>query len=207
LLVNFLPCFLLVAKILFKNFNKTFQRRKREISMNTIHIAGHLGKDPETRVTPSGQKLTVLVVATNIYQGGKEDTIWWRVTVWGDDFKKKIDYLKKGSPVFIVGEMRNKPEAYNDKEGRPQVSLNITAVAINFSPFGRSDRANSDRPNQEQRPANPVSQAQPFQGGYDNQHSGEPEFLSSAAGSFGGAPQYASGNASHHNSNDEEMPF
>lgn len=106
--------------------------------MSIIHIAGHLGTDPETRVTPTGQKVTTLRVATNIRRSGKDETIWYRVTIWGDKYDKMLPYLKKGSAVMIVGRL-DKPEIYNDREGRPQVSLNVTADIVEFPPFGRPD--------------------------------------------------------------------
>lgn len=107
--------------------------------MIVVEIAGRLGRDPETRFTPSGQKVTNLNVATNIRKGGKEETVWWRVTIWGDRFDKLLVHLKKGSAVIIIGEM-NKPEIWIDKEGKPQVSLDLTAEIIKFSPFGSPDR-------------------------------------------------------------------
>lgn len=111
--------------------------------MNIIQIAGHLGADPETRFTPTGQKVTTLRVAANTRKAGKEETVWWRVTVWGDRFDKLMPYLKKGSAIIVVGEM-SKPEIYTDKEGRPQISLELTAELIRFSPFGRSDRSSQE---------------------------------------------------------------
>ena len=107
--------------------------------MNLIHIAGHLGADPEVRFTSSGQKVTTFRVAARVRRGGADETIWWRVTVWGEQYDKMIAYLKKGSGIMVVGEM-NKPEIFTDREGRPQVSVSVTAVHIMFSPFGRTDK-------------------------------------------------------------------
>lgn len=107
--------------------------------MNFIHIAGNLGADPEVRFTSSGKKVTTMKVATRSRRGkGNEDiTIWWRVTVWGESFDKMISFLKKGSSVMVYGDV-HKPEIFTDKEGKPQVSLEITAVHLEFSPFGKS---------------------------------------------------------------------
>lgn len=104
--------------------------------MNFIQIAGHLGADPETRVTQTGKKVTTLRVAARARKGQQDDTIWWRVTIWDDNFKNMIPHLKKGSPVIVFGEMK-KPEIYMDREGKPQVSLDVTAVDLQFSPFGK----------------------------------------------------------------------
>jgi single-strand DNA-binding protein len=111
--------------------------------MNQTTIAGHLGADPEVRFTSSGKKVTTLRVAARVRRGGKDETIWWRASVWGEEFDKMIPYFKKGSPIVIVGEM-NKPEIFTDKDGRPQVSMSLTALNIMFSPFGKPDSAGSE---------------------------------------------------------------
>lgn len=105
--------------------------------MNFIHIAGHLGADPETRFTSTGKKVTTLRVATRTRKGQVDDTIWWRVTIWGDQYDKMIPYFKKGSPIVVAGELQ-KPDIFNDREGKPQISMEITASYIQFSPFGKS---------------------------------------------------------------------
>lgn len=104
--------------------------------MNFIQIAGHLGADPETRFTQSGKKVTTIRIAANSRKGGQDVTIWWRVTIWEEQFKNLIPHLKKGSAVIVFGEIQ-KPEIYTDREGKPQVSLDITAIHIQFSPFGK----------------------------------------------------------------------
>jgi single-strand DNA-binding protein len=111
--------------------------------MNQITIAGHLGADPEVRFTSSGQKVTTIRVAARARRGSKDETIWWRVTVWGEQFDKMIPYFKKGSPIIVLGEL-SKPEIFTDRDGRPQVSMNITALNLMFSPFGRPDSNSAD---------------------------------------------------------------
>jgi single-strand DNA-binding protein len=103
--------------------------------MNQTFIAGHLGADPEVRFTSSGQKVTTLRVGA---RARKDETIWWRVTIWGEQFDKMITYFKKGSSIMVFGEL-SKPEIFTDRDGKPQVSMNITATNLLFSPFGRSD--------------------------------------------------------------------
>ena len=117
--------------------------RTEEFLMNQITVAGHLGADPEVRFTSSGQKVTTLRVAARVRRGSKgDDTIWWRITIWGEQFDKMIPYFKKGSPIIVFGEL-NKPEIFTDRDGRPQVSMNITAQNLLFSPFGRPDGQNA----------------------------------------------------------------
>ena len=127
--------------------------------MNFIHIAGHLGADPETRFTQSGKKVTTFRVATRTRRGQNEDTIWWRVTIWGDQFEKMIPHFKKGSPIMVGGEV-HKPEIFNDREGKPQISLEITAAQIQFSPFGRTGGASGGQ--QQEGQAQAAAPAAPF---------------------------------------------
>ncbi len=174
--------------------------------MFIVHLAGHLGKDPETRFTPSGQKVTTFTMAINHRKGKEEVTMWVRVTIWGDRFDKMLSYLKKGSGVIVTGRM-NPPSSYTDKEGRTQVSVEVTAEMIEFSPFGRPDRQGEGQ----------YQQAGSSQGGhtaYEQQASQYDE------GQFqvGHAPQYnksanyqtqASGQGSHHSQTVDEdaLPF
>ncbi len=111
--------------------------------MNHTMIAGHLGADPEVRFTSSGQKVTTLRVAARARRGSKDETIWWRVSIWGEQYDKMIPYFKKGSPIVVMGDM-NKPEIFTDRDGKPQISMSMTAFSISFSPFGRPEGSGSD---------------------------------------------------------------
>ncbi len=106
--------------------------------MNQTTIAGHLGADPEVRFTSSGKKVTTLRVAARARKGKEDSTIWWKVTVWGEQFDKMIPYFKKGSPIIVVGDL-NMPEIFTDRDGKAQVSMSLTALNLMFSPFGRPE--------------------------------------------------------------------
>lgn len=116
--------------------------------MNSIQIMGYLGADAETRFTPNGQKVTNLRIATTVRRGGTEKTVWYRVTLWGDRFDKMLPYLKKGTALIVVGEL-GEPTIYADKEGRNQISLEVTAEFIRFSPFGKGEKSSEGRQNEQ----------------------------------------------------------
>ncbi|MEC7840518.1 MAG: single-stranded DNA-binding protein [Chlamydiota bacterium] len=105
--------------------------------MNLLHIIGYLGADAEERYTNSGTKVWNLRVATRSYKNGQEETIWWRITVWGDQHDKLLAHFKKGKPVYIIAEM-NKLDIYTDKNGQPQVSYDATAKSLHFVPMGEN---------------------------------------------------------------------
>lgn len=112
--------------------------------MNIIQLAGHLGSDVETRFLPDGTKVSSIRVATNTRRNGKEETIWWRVSLWGDRFDKMLTFLKKGSSIIVVGDFV-KADIYNDREGKQQVSLEVRAEFLRFSPFGRSGQGSESK--------------------------------------------------------------
>ena len=108
--------------------------------MNFLTLMGNLGADPEVRFTSSGQKVTTLRLADNdSRRTGAKETNWWRVTLWGEKFDGIVSHLKKGSAVIVIGDME-KPQIYTDREGRPQISLNMTAYHVRFPDFMRRDR-------------------------------------------------------------------
>ena len=112
--------------------------------MILVEIAGFLGADPEERFTATGKRVISLRVATKVRQGGQDETVWWRVNIWGDRFDKMLPFLKKGSAVLVIGEM-SKPEVYAARDGTNQVSLSMSAEVLKFSPFGRPDRPNEQQ--------------------------------------------------------------
>lgn len=114
--------------------------------MNLIEVIGYLGADPEQRMTASGQKITTFRVSDRQKRGEREETIWWRITVWGNAYERLIPHLKKGSQVCVHGDIR-KPEIYQDREGKSQISLELRAQIIRFIPGNRSERDDA-RPNQ-----------------------------------------------------------
>ena len=167
-----------------------------------VTLAGNLGKDPETRFTPSGQKVTTFSIATNHRKGKEDITIWVRITVWGDRFDKMISFLKKGSGVIASGKM-NPPSSYTDKEGRTQISLEVTAEMIEFSPFGRSDKSGEGQGQQQTG----QSQSGNF-GANENQSSyNEGQFQMNSAPQYGKSQVSGQGNQFAQAVDEDALPF
>jgi single-strand DNA-binding protein len=80
-------------------------------SLNRVQIMGHLGKDPETRFTPTGKKVTSFSVAVDrrwrTAEGESRDaTDWFNVEAWGRLAEICQEYLTKGRLVFIEGRLQ-----------------------------------------------------------------------------------------------------
>jgi single-strand DNA-binding protein len=80
-------------------------------ALNRVQLIGNLGKDPETRYTPSGKKVTSFSVAVNrrLRSGEgetREVTDWFSIEAWGRLGEICQEYLHKGSLVFLEGRLR-----------------------------------------------------------------------------------------------------
>jgi single-strand DNA-binding protein len=74
-------------------------------SINSVTIAGRLGKDPETRFTYTGKTIASFSIALD--GGGRDaDPIWIDVEAWDAAARTVTDYVRKGHMVGIVGRFR-----------------------------------------------------------------------------------------------------
>lgn len=109
---------------------------------HTIIIVGNLGRDPEMRYTPSGQAVTNFSVATNrkyTNSDGQsvEETIWFRISVWGKQAEVCNQYLRKGGKVLVEGRMvadlsTGGPRIWNRQDGTPAASFEVSASTVRF---------------------------------------------------------------------------
>ncbi len=92
-------------------------------SLNKVLLIGHLGADPESRFTTSGNAVTNFTLATNeswkSAEGDiKERTEWHRVVIFGKMAETAAEYMKKGQLVFIEGRLQTRSWEDKDKVKR-----------------------------------------------------------------------------------------
>lgn len=98
-------------------------------SVNKVILLGHLGKDAETKFTPSGVAKTSFTLATNRrwkdQQSGewKEITDWHNVVLWRSE--NLSNYLLKGKQVYVEGRLENR--SWEDKEGQKRYITEVVA--------------------------------------------------------------------------------
>ena len=99
-------------------------------SVNKAIIVGNLGNDPELKYMPSGDAVCNISVATSSRwkdkQSGeqKERTEWHRVSMFGRLAEIAGEYLRKGSKVYIEGELQTREY---EKDGIKRYSTEIKA--------------------------------------------------------------------------------
>ena len=85
-------------------------------ALNRIQLIGHLGRDPETKFTPTGKKVTHYSLAVSqrwkVSGENREYTEWMNIEAWGRLGEVCQEYLKKGSLIYLEG--RLKTDKYDD---------------------------------------------------------------------------------------------
>ena len=99
-------------------------------SVNKVILVGNLGADPEVRSMNSGDKVVNLRIATSeswrdkATGERKEKTEWHRVVIFNEQLAKVAEqYLKKGSTVYIEGQLQTRK--WTDKDGQEKYSTEI----------------------------------------------------------------------------------
>jgi single-strand DNA-binding protein len=101
-------------------------------SINKVILVGHLGRDAETKFTPSGVPVTKFSVATSRrwkdQQTGewKEETDWHNIVLWRQE--NLANYLIKGKQVYVEGRLQTR--SYDDKDGKKMYMTEVVAEDV-----------------------------------------------------------------------------
>jgi single-strand DNA-binding protein len=105
-------------------------------SVNKIILVGNLGADPEIRHTPDGRPIANLRVATSETWRDRntgerrEKTEWHRVVIFSEGLAKVAEqYLKKGSRVYIEGQLQTRK--WQDQQGQDRWSTEVVLQGFN----------------------------------------------------------------------------
>ncbi|MFW5659920.1 MAG: single-stranded DNA-binding protein, partial [Oceanicaulis sp.] len=99
-------------------------------SLNKVMLIGNLGADPEVRRLNSGDPVVNLRIATSESWRDKstgerrEKTEWHNVVIFNDNLAKVAEnYLRKGSKVFIEGQLQTRK--WQDRDGNDKYTTEI----------------------------------------------------------------------------------
>ncbi len=128
-------------------------------SINKVILVGNLGQDPEVKYMPSGGAVTNISIATTDTWKDKstgekkENTEWHRVVFFNRLAEIVGEYLRKGSQVYIEGNLRTRK--WQDQSGADRYSTEIVAREMQMlggrAGGGSSDFAPSQQPQQGQQ--------------------------------------------------------
>lgn len=110
-------------------------------SVNSVHLLGRLGADPDVRYAASGMAVCSLSIATTEREKGQdgewgERTEWHRAKCFGKTAEAVANYLKKGQMCHVSGSLRT-----NQWEDANQIKRYTTEIIINDIVFigGKQD--------------------------------------------------------------------
>lgn len=96
--------------------------------MNSITVAGQLGRDAEIRHLPNGDAVCGFSVADSM--GKDKGTIWWSCQLYGKRAESLAPYLTKGQSVTVSGTVSERE--WTDKDGvkRKSMDVRVNDVAL-----------------------------------------------------------------------------
>lgn len=93
--------------------------------MQTIVIAGNIGKNAEVRRTRDGDPICSFNVGVKQGYGNDATTNWFRCSLWGLRGEKLAQYLLKGVKVAVAGEL-----SVGEYEGKTQLNVRVSEVDL-----------------------------------------------------------------------------
>lgn len=110
--------------------------------MRTLLVTGFLAKDSEVETLPSGNKIFKAVMASNEYgdeknPDGSSKTLWVNISSFKEDAIRKSQYLKKGSSIIAIGDL--KVRTYQAKNGEWMSGIEVTNADIKFNNVGKKE--------------------------------------------------------------------
>ena len=101
-------------------------------SVNKVILIGRLGKDAESKFTPSGTSVATFSIATSWRQKDqqtnewKEHTDWHNIVLWRAE--NVAPYLTKGTQVYVEGRLQTRN--YENKEGKKVYVTEVVAAEL-----------------------------------------------------------------------------
>lgn len=136
--------------------------------VNKVILIGNLGQDPEVRYLPQGGAVTNITLATSESWRGKqsgemkEKTEWHRVVVFGKLAEIAGEYLKKGSQVYIEGQLQTRK--WQDQQGQERYSTEVVVnIGGSMQMLGGRSSGNDGSPPVENRKPQQRTQQPPVQ--------------------------------------------
>ncbi len=92
--------------------------------MNNWSITGNIGKDAVVRQVKETSATSWSLAVKSGY-GAREQTLWVDCTMWGDRGERIAEYIRKGDPLGVTGEVGTR-----EHEGKTYLTLKVADVTL-----------------------------------------------------------------------------
>ena len=133
--------------------------------INRVILIGNLGQDPEIRYMPNGNAVANFSVATSESWKDKQTgetrdrTEWHRVVVFGKLAEIAGQYLKKGTQVYLEGQLQTRK--WQDQSGQDRYTTEVVINPIGGTMQILGSRQYDGEPKQAAQPAQAQTQEAP----------------------------------------------
>ena len=158
--------------------------------INKVILVGNLGQDPEVKYMPNGGAVANLTVATSESWKDKatgedrEKTEWHRVAIFGKLAEVAGEYLRKGSQVYLEGQLQTRK--WQDQSGQDRYTTEVVVQGFNGvmqmlggRAQGQGQQQGGDSNNQQQggwgQPQQPQQQNQQYAPQQQSQQPQQPQ--------------------------------
>ena len=104
--------------------------------INKVQLIGHVGKDPEVRITTNSRVASFSLATTEKFNGN-EKTQWHACSVWGKLADVVEKYVKKGQLLYVEGKIEYR--SYDDKDGNKKYVTDIVVFTLQMLGGKKSD--------------------------------------------------------------------
>lgn len=92
--------------------------------MISATVTGRIGKDAETRQAGK-DTVTSFSVASDVRNGKEKSTIWTDCSIWGKRGESLKQYLAKGTPVTVIGELSQR-----EHQGKTYLQVRVDHIEL-----------------------------------------------------------------------------
>jgi len=119
-------------------------------TLNSVHLIGRLGQDPQSRsINPDSKVINISLATTSFSKnadGSKSEcrnphrTEWHRLVIWNKTADVVERYCRKGSQIFIDGSLQTREWQTKEGEKRQTTEILVRSVQLLDPPPDRQNQ-------------------------------------------------------------------
>ncbi len=117
--------------------------------LNVVSMVGRIGKDPEIREMPGGDKVTSIAIANSSWKkvgdSFEQETSWFDVSLFGRTAERVVEKCKAGTLVAVTGSLKVRKWKDQDENTKERVSIQGRQIQF-LDKYKKSEKFNGAEP-------------------------------------------------------------